>query len=387
VSAGTAFTCAIKTIDRLVTCWGLDNLDQASPPVPAFGTTYTQVSAGSTHACALTANGGVVCWGSNAQSQVTPPPVTFRQVSAGDLATCGVRTSGVLACWGKDASTTLAPPSGTFRQVSVGTGYACAIRTDASVACWGTGAIASGLSRRPSGQFVDIAAGSDTVCALRRDGVAQCWGARAIWGGPVGGGHAPHGFTDVPAASFFEVAVRWLKETGVTTGFGGSATVFSPNTAVTRGQMALFLHRLMGTPAVGTPHGFGDVPTDNGELDRAVRWLKAAGVTTGLGGSASEFGTNGVVTRGQMAAFLWRAAGQPSVSTEHGFGDILPGDFFAPGVRWQKVHLITTGFGGNAAVFNPSGEVTRGQMAAFLWRLATTPRAWPAALPPTQRSL
>jgi hypothetical protein len=385
ISAGTAFTCAIKTVDRLVTCWGLNNLGQASPPVPPAGTQYTQVSAGTNHACALTAASAVVCWGSNAAGQAGQQIVTFKQVSAGDLATCGVRTSGVLACWGSGLSGT--PPTGTFTKVSVGTGYACAIRTDASVACWGSGNVASPLTIRPTGQFVDISAGADTVCALRRDGVSQCFGERAIWGGPPGGGHGPHGFTDVAADAFYELAVRWLKETGVTTGFGGSTTIFNPGATVTRGQMALFLHRLQGLPVVGTPHGFNDVPTNGNALDLAVRWLKSAGVTTGLGGSPTTFGPGGVVTRGQMAAFLHRVAGQPSVATPHGFSDVPSDAFYAAGVRWLKVHLITTGFGGSATIFNPNGEITRGQMATFLWRLATTPKAWPGTLPPTMRSL
>jgi hypothetical protein len=57
------------------------------------------------------------------------------------------------------------------------------------------------------------------------------------------------------------------------------------------------------------PHGFGDVPSNGSENDRAVRWLKANGITTGFGGSATVFNPSGVVTRIQMALFLYRLAG------------------------------------------------------------------------------
>ena len=40
-----------------------------------------------------------------------------------------------------------------------------------------------------------------------------------------------------------------------------------------------------------------------------VDWLYDQGITTGTG--ATEFSPDGVVTRGQMATFLWRLAGSP----------------------------------------------------------------------------
>jgi hypothetical protein len=53
-------------------------------------------------------------------------------------------------------------------------------------------------------------------------------------------------------------------------------------------------------------------------------------------------------------------------------------------LAWLKLHGITTGYGGNTSVFAPDVAVTRGQMAAFLHRLAATPAAWaPTVILPT----
>jgi hypothetical protein len=198
-------------------------------------------------------------------------------------------------------------------------------------------------------------------------------GAFSAWSTTVHPG-LPHGFGDVPVGAFYEVAVGWLKEFGITTGFGGSTTVFAPDVVVTRGQMAAFLHRMMDEP-VGPPHGFGDVP-DGSFYAQAVGWLREAGITTGFGGSNSVFAPDEPVTRGQMAAFLHRMSGEPPPSLPHGFGDVPVGAFYEVAVGWLKEFGITTGFGGSTTVFAPDVVVTRGQMAAFLHRLASNPTAW-----------
>jgi predicted acyl esterase len=192
----------------------------------------------------------------------------------------------------------------------------------------------------------------------------------------------PHGFLDVPATAFFDQAAAWLKAVGITTGFGGSTTTFAPNAVVSRGQMAAFLWRLMNEPRVPGPHGFGDVPPTAFYND-ALPWLKARGITTGFGGNTAIFNPNGPVTRGQMAAFLYRVAGEPAGSPPHGFTDVASTAYFNDAVAWLKAAGITTGFGGSTTIFNPNGPVTRGQMAAFLYRLAGAQTSW--AVPFTAR--
>jgi hypothetical protein len=144
--------------------------------------------------------------------------------------------------------------------------------------------------------------------------------------------------------------------------------------------MAAFLWRMMGEPPVATPHGFSDVFPSN-FFEPAVRWLKAKGITTGYG-SPTTFSPGANVTRGEMAAFLWRMAGQPNVTEPHGFTDITASYQEVP-VRWLKKFGITTGYGGSSTRFAPNEPVTRGQMAAFLYRLSSVQGAW--NLPSTQQ--
>jgi hypothetical protein len=174
-------------------------------------------------------------------------------------------------------------------------------------------------------------------------------------------------FGDVPDGSFFDTASQWLKNNDITTGFGGNTAVFNPNGLVTRGQMAALLWRAAGQPPASGGHTFTDVPA-GAFYDEAVAWLLEQHITTGWGGSSSEFRPDGEVTRGQIAAFLWRAAGSPAPSGWHTFTDVPAGAFYDEAVAWLLEQRITTGWGGSSSEFRPGSSVTRGQMAAFLYR-------------------
>ncbi len=77
-----------------------------APPADATeGSTYTSVSVGSNHMCAIRTDGVVACLGDNDFGQATPPEGMFTSVSAGDQHSCGVRTDGGVACWGTNVLT------------------------------------------------------------------------------------------------------------------------------------------------------------------------------------------------------------------------------------------------------------------------------------------
>jgi uncharacterized protein (DUF1501 family) len=179
-------------------------------------------------------------------------------------------------------------------------------------------------------------------------------------------GSAGSGFFDVPTDAYYTTAVRWLAATGITT--GTSVGQFSPSDDVTRGQMATFLHRYRNTPSGAPEAGFSDVPRNRYYAD-AVDWLANEGITTGVGGN--RFAPDDVVTRGQMATFLWRLEGSPAGSPAAGFSDVSGGRYYADAVDWLLYRGITTGVGGNR--FAPDDRVSRAQMATFLWRLAGSP--------------
>lgn len=187
------------------------------------------------------------------------------------------------------------------------------------------------------------------------------------------------GLADIPLSSIYAAAVAWMVRAEITTGIG-SPPLFRPLDPVSRGQMALFLWRLMGEPFEPVPHGFTDVPPGS-FFDDAVRWLAAEGITGGT--SATRFGPGDPVTRAQMVAFLHRLAGEPGDNPDHGFSDVPSDAYYDEAVRWAKAHAITSG---NAdGLFEPARDVSRGQTALFMHRLASHEGAWAdgAATPPS----
>ena len=84
----------------------------------------------------------------------------------------------------------------------------------------------------------------------------------------------------------------------------------------------------------------------------------------------SSFSPADVVTRAQMATFLWRMEGSLSAPVS-GFADVPRGSYFARAVDWLLERGITTGT--SSTTFSPNQAVTRAQMAAFLYRLAGSP--------------
>ena len=189
------------------------------------------------------------------------------------------------------------------------------------------------------------------------------------------------GLEDIPLSSIYAEAVAWMVRADITTGTG-SPPRFRPLDVVSRGQMALFLWRLMGQPLEVVPHGFLDVPPGS-FYDDAVRWLAGAGITGGTG--PGRFGPADDVTRAQMVSFLHRLAGEPGDNPAHGFGDVPAGAYYEEAVRWAKAHGIT---GGNTeGLFDPRRGVSRGQTALFMHRLASRKAAWAtgADTPPSAR--
>ena len=111
---------------------------------------------------------------------------------------------------------------------------------------------------------------------------------------------AASGMTDVVSGSYYEKAVAWAIENGITT--GTTTTTFSPDATCTRAQAVTFLARALKAKAASAAE-FSDVPTGSYFAD-AVAWAAANGVTEGIGGGL--FGSDNDCTRGQIVTFLWR---------------------------------------------------------------------------------
>ncbi len=109
-------------------------------------------------------------------------------------------------------------------------------------------------------------------------------------------------FTDVQNGAYYYDAVLWAVEKGITS--GTTETTFNPDATVTRGQVATFIYRNAGSPAVSKTNTFTDVP-DDAYYSKPVAWVAAKGVTSGT--NANTFSPDKVCTRGQIVTFLYRA--------------------------------------------------------------------------------
>lgn len=136
----------------------------------------------------------------------------------------------------------------------------------------------------------------------------------------------------------------------------------------TLGVLAMIAGSVSLSPA-NASSGFGDVSSDDW-FAAPVQWLVDNDITTGV--SAGCFGPGAPVSRGQLATFLWRYAGEPS-APGHSFVDVNPGSYYNDAVAWLATTGVTSGT--TPTTFSPEQPITRAMVAAFLWRLAGEPSA------------
>lgn len=228
VTAGRYHTCAATSVGGLK-CWGNDGYGQLGndvtrtdkpTPVDVLGLTsdVASVSAGAYHTCAVTISGGLKCWGDDSYGQLgndvtltsKPTPVDVlgmtsgvASVSAGAYHACAVTAAGGLKCWGRDATGQLGDASTSDKptpvdvrlltsgvaSVSAGGAHTCAVTTTRDLKCWGSsgfGALgignASGNLTTPvavtglSSGVTSVSAGGSHACAVTTAGDLKCWG-------------------------------------------------------------------------------------------------------------------------------------------------------------------------------------------------------------------
>lgn len=137
----------------------------------------------------------------------------------------------------------------------------------------------------------------DGVCT-RAQAVTFLW--RAAGSPAAKAGSLP--FADVKAGSYYDDAVRWAVENGVTV--GTSATTFSPNATCSRAQIVTFLWRAQKSPAAGSANPFDDVAGSAYYAD-AVQWAVQKDITKGTG--ATAFSPDANCIRAQIVTFLYRS--------------------------------------------------------------------------------
>ena len=169
-------------------------------------------------------------------------------------------------------------------------------------------------------------------------------------------------FVDVATGSYYEDAVDWAVENGITQ--GTDDTHFSPDGICTRAQAVTFLWRAAGSPKPETrTMPFADVPVGSYYYD-AVLWAVENGITKGT--SDTTFSPNMTCTRAQIVAFLWRSEKSPAAGTANPFADVKSTAYYADAVLWAVKEDITKGT--TSTAFSPNTDCTRAQIVTFLWR-------------------
>ena len=169
-------------------------------------------------------------------------------------------------------------------------------------------------------------------------------------------------FVDVATGSYYEDAVDWAVENGITQ--GTDDTHFVPDGICTRAQAVAFLWRAAGSPKPETrTMPFADVPAGSYYYD-AVLWAVENGITKGT--SDTTFNPNMTCTRAQIVAFLWRSEKSPAAGTANPFADVKSTAYYADAVLWAVKENITRGT--TNTTFSPDADCTRSQIVTFLWR-------------------
>ncbi|HVY39747.1 MAG TPA: RCC1 repeat-containing protein [Polyangia bacterium] len=224
VAAGAGFSCALLNTGGAV-CWGDDRNGELGDGAPATVLrgptavaglpTATALSANGQHACAILADGSLVCWGNNATGQLgdgtlvnRPRPAVVaglhdvHAVATGLSHTCALSDAG-LSCWGSNSQGQLGTDTGTSAApvtapvpvplvaspvaIAAGAQHTCAVRSTGAVLCWGqngTGQLGEGsmssLAEPVPVTGLDtglaVTAGTTFSCARTTDGAVFCWG-------------------------------------------------------------------------------------------------------------------------------------------------------------------------------------------------------------------
>ncbi len=225
IGLGERHSCAIITGGALK-CWGYNNFGQigigeskqrtinAPVAVNLGGPAYAVTSGGWQHACAITNEGDLKCWGLNSHGQIGDGTTTNRNtptsvvglggkveaVSAGELHTCAIINRSDLKCWGGGSDGQLGigstesrtTPSfvnlgGRAAAIDIGRLHTCAIVSGGTLKCWGSGRFSklgngsnddrtTPTTVNLGGAAVALSLGMAHSCAIIDGGDLMCWG-------------------------------------------------------------------------------------------------------------------------------------------------------------------------------------------------------------------
>lgn len=169
-------------------------------------------------------------------------------------------------------------------------------------------------------------------------------------------------FNDVKNDDWYKDAVDFVTSRNLFSGVNDYS--FSPNLPMNRGMLVTVLYRLAGEPDVSiSDNVFNDVKVDE-YYSNAVVWASKNNIVSGV--NENTFSPNSNVTREQVAAILYRHSGLPEISENNNkFIDLYNvSDYALSAVNWAFQKGIITGKEEN--LFDPKGNATRAQVAKML---------------------
>ncbi len=178
-------------------------------------------------------------------------------------------------------------------------------------------------------------------------------------------------FSDVNENTAHYEDIVWLKEKGISTGY--SDGTFRPLEKTARADAAAFLYRLANSPKYAPSNAdkirFKDVNAKTSH-SKEVWWLGAKKISEGY--SDGTFRPLDNLTRGDMAAFVYRAVGSPKYTPTNKdktrFTDVTEKTAHCKEIWWLASKGITKGYKDNT--FRPYAPILRCDVAAFLHRMS-----------------
>ena len=178
-------------------------------------------------------------------------------------------------------------------------------------------------------------------------------------------------YPDVTADKWYAKAVDYVTEQKLMNGVGAS---FQPNTSISRAMIVTMLYRLAGSPAVEgkLSERFTDC-ADDAWYTSAILWAAQNKVVNGYG---SVFKPNQAVTRQELATILYKYAvlngAEPVASYAVSYTDAIS-DWAMAGVAYCTATKLMTGVGGGR--FGAASSATRAQGAQILMTIDLAEKA------------
>lgn len=160
-------------------------------------------------------------------------------------------------------------------------------------------------------------------------------------------------------------AIDYLANTGVVSGTGN--LIYSPAKTLSRADFVLMLYRAYDMEKYASGDNFADVP-ETAYYAQAVRAARAIGIA--VGDSKNKFYPNAQLTRQDAMVLLKRTLDRTGISFQNGDLSKFTDGKQVAGYAVESVAALVNGgvIAGAKGKLNPTGEITRAEMAVMLYR-------------------